>query len=222
MPFNTGQVAQLLAACHRRCCICHRFCGVKMEVHHIEPVGDDGPDTIANAIPVCFECHAEIQLYNDRHPRGRKFRPDELLLHKEQWLRICRETPGVLLTPSRAQDAGPIQALLDELEFNVVLAERTDPHTIGAHFLVGQFERAIEEGAFSLLSDSVRSGIAAAYATLMRANTLLTTLASTELGTISWRHALAEAQRTIGSVRKELPGVHDSLLAQLGHSPNDA
>jgi hypothetical protein len=32
---------------------------------------------------VCFECHPEIHSYNDKHPRGRKFLPEELQLHKK-------------------------------------------------------------------------------------------------------------------------------------------
>ena len=70
MGFNRSEASELLVACHRRCCICHRYCGIKIELHHIEPRGDGGVDAIDNAIPVCFECHAEIQLYNDSHPRG--------------------------------------------------------------------------------------------------------------------------------------------------------
>ena len=32
-----------------------------METDHIVQAADGGLDTIDNAIPVCFECHAEIQ-----------------------------------------------------------------------------------------------------------------------------------------------------------------
>ena len=88
--FPRDQVDELLKACHRRCCICHRFCGVKIETDHIVPSVEGGADTIDNAVPVCFECHAEIHSYNDMHPGGRKFRPAELRGHKEQWLEICR------------------------------------------------------------------------------------------------------------------------------------
>lgn len=73
MAFERDEVSDLLARCHRRCCVCHRFCGVKMETDHIIPTEDGGDDSIENAIPVCFECHAEIHSYNDSHPRGRKF-----------------------------------------------------------------------------------------------------------------------------------------------------
>jgi hypothetical protein len=83
VTFPCKDVEILLAACHRRCCICHRFCGVKIETDHIEQAAEGDSDKIENAIPVCFECHAEIHSYNDKHPRGRKFTPDELRHHKE-------------------------------------------------------------------------------------------------------------------------------------------
>src|SRR5262245_8939955 len=123
MPFNRAEVAALLAACHRRCCICHRHCGVKIETDHIRPTSDGGDDSIANAIPVCFDCHAEIHSYNDQHPRGRKFTPEELTRHKEQWLKLCAEQPAVAFLHPRESDGevGPLQALVDEIEYNLAV-----------------------------------------------------------------------------------------------------
>jgi len=86
--FKDEDVEKLLVACHRCCCVCHRFCGVKMEIDHITQQADEGPSTYENAIPVCLECHAEIHSYNPRHPRGRKFQPGELRAHRDQWLSI--------------------------------------------------------------------------------------------------------------------------------------
>jgi hypothetical protein len=37
MGFKPTDADELLVACHRRCCICHRYCGIKIELHHIEP-----------------------------------------------------------------------------------------------------------------------------------------------------------------------------------------
>src|SRR5947209_7202504 len=131
MGFNRAEANQLLAQCHRRCCICHRICGIKMELDHIVPQGESGSDEIENAIPVCFECHAEIHLYNDKHPRGRKYRPDELRQHKKQWLEICQNSPQVLINARGPEDVGPLQALVDELDFNSEVAARTDPSEMG-------------------------------------------------------------------------------------------
>ena len=115
MSFNRTAADKLLGACHRRCCICHRFCGVKMELDHIVPSSEQGTDDIENAIPVCFECHAEIHLYNDKHPRGRKYHADELRQHKEQWLSICKELPQSLIDSRGPADVGPLQSLIEPI-----------------------------------------------------------------------------------------------------------
>ena len=159
MPFPRDQVDELLKACHRRCCVCHRFCGVKIETDHIVTKADGGPDSIENAIPVCFECHAEIHSYNDKHPRGRKFRPEELRLHKEQWLDICRTKPEIFVSAIRDSDVGPIQALIDELEFNLEVSQHASYDELGCLFLDEQFRRAIRDGAIATLDDSLKKSI---------------------------------------------------------------
>lgn len=95
-----------------------------METDHILPEGQGGPKTIDNAIPLCFECHPEVHLYNDKHPRGRKYHPAEHKGHKEQWLKICRDSPQVLSGSPRANDPGPLYTLVDELKFNKLISEK--------------------------------------------------------------------------------------------------
>jgi hypothetical protein len=46
MDFNAIEVSSLLAKCHRRCCVCHCFCGVKIELDHVEPQADGSSDEI--------------------------------------------------------------------------------------------------------------------------------------------------------------------------------
>jgi len=169
--FKQQDVDELLVKCHRRCCICHRFCGVKIETDHMLPSVEGGSNDITNAIAVCFECHAEIHSYNDKHPRGRKFRTEELRKHKEQWLAICSERPETLLKASRNADVGPLQALIDELEFNTVVAGE-----YGCAFLDNEFQRAIREGVISTLKDELKGAILDAYAAIGTANHSLSTL----------------------------------------------
>ncbi len=113
MTFPKEVVEELLVACHRCCCLCHKFCGSKIEIHHIIPKSEGGQDTIENAIALCFDCHAEVGAYNAKHPKGRKFSPEELSKHKEQWLKLCSsirafqkrgEIPEVTLTGKDFQD----------------------------------------------------------------------------------------------------------------------
>lgn len=167
MGFPQRDVDDLLAKCHRRCCICHRFCGVKMETDHIIPRGNRGPDTIDNAIPLCFECHAEVHMYNDRHPRGRKYHPDELRKHKEQWITICTNSPNILVESPRISDPGPISSLLTELEFNKIANSN---NKISCLYETKQFDRAVAEGILSLANDELKNNVMETYAKIKDAN----------------------------------------------------
>lgn len=60
-----------------------------MEIHHIVPRSQGGEDKEENAIPLCFDCHAEVVAYNTKHPKGRPFLASELKKHKKQWLNAC-------------------------------------------------------------------------------------------------------------------------------------
>ena len=209
MAFPRDQVDQLLIACHRRCCVCHRFCGVKIETDHIVTKADGGPDTIDNAIPVCFECHAEIHSYNDKHPRGRKFRPEELRGHKEQWLEICRNKPEIFVSANRDYDVGPVQALIDELEFNLGVSENATYDSLGCLFLDEQFRRAIKDGAIATLDEDLKKSILGAYRVIGRANEKIRgAMASFGPGSIDARNdalrALQETTLPIGKARDAL------------------
>jgi len=170
MGFNRNEVATLLVKCHRRCCICHRFCGAKIETDHIVPAAETHNDAIENAIPVCFDCHAEIHAYNPRHPRGRKFTPEELRMHKEQWLRICETRPEIFVEASRNVDIGPLQGMLDELDYNLVITADLDFRELGALFRDEQLSRAIREGVISILSEELSQTIFRAYGAVSKAN----------------------------------------------------
>jgi hypothetical protein len=168
--FPQKDVDKLLTACHRRCCICHRFCGVKIETDHIVPRDNGGQSTIDNAIAVCFECHAEIHSYNDRHPRGRKFRPEELRGHKEQWLETCKARPDIFNARFSSAEVGPLQALIDELEFNAKVALYATPDRLGCLFLDEQFRKAISTGSIATLRDNLKELLIEAYVAIGRAN----------------------------------------------------
>jgi hypothetical protein len=82
-PNNVAEMALLL--CGRCCCLCHKFCGTKIELHHISQQAKGGADTLENCIPLCFNCHAEATQYNFDHPKGRRFTPSELKRHRDAW-----------------------------------------------------------------------------------------------------------------------------------------
>lgn len=221
MSFSQGEIAELLAACHRRCCICHRFCGVKIETDHIVPRSEGGDDSIDNAIPVCFDCHAEIHSYNDQHPRGRKFRPDELRRHKEQWLSICRERPEVFALARRDDSVGPLQALIDELEYNKRVAECSEPEP-ACLFATEQFWRAIHEGAISIVHTELRDAILEAYVAMGRANENIHAIAPHERTGNAWAEAINRALRDVRLASPKITAAHAELLRFLSSESRGA
>lgn len=91
MSFPKNVKEDALVASGRRCCICNEFKGVKIEVHHIIPKEQGGVDDFHNAIPLCFDCHADAGHYHSRHPKGSKYSPSELRKHRDEWYRKVRE-----------------------------------------------------------------------------------------------------------------------------------
>lgn len=91
MPFPREVRDQILVDSARHCCVCHRYKGVKVEVHHIIQEADGGENTLDNAICLCFDCHSDAGHYNSHHPKGTKFQPSELRKHKEAWRKIVLE-----------------------------------------------------------------------------------------------------------------------------------
>ena len=225
--FPQKEVDQLLVRCHRHCCICHRFCGVKVEIDHIVPQADQGSDDIENAIAVCFECHAEIHGYNDKHPRGRKFHPGELKKHKEQWLKVCADKPEIFRSAHRDAGVGPLQALVDELEFNLALAvnapqPRPQPESLGCLFLDDQFRRAIQEGSIAMLQDALKQAILAAYLVIGKANQHILALMPHHISGDAWAGARNRAQESVAAAKKPIDAARNQLLDFLGSEhPSD-
>ena len=91
MGFSKGVKDRILVAAARQCCVCHRYNGVGVEVHHIIQEADGGPNTYENAIALCFDCHAAAGHYNLRHPRGTKYSPEELRLARKTWFEMVEK-----------------------------------------------------------------------------------------------------------------------------------
>lgn len=90
-PLNVREKA--LVACGRHCCICHRFVALKIELHHIKLRSEGGRNTFENCIPLCLDCHADMSSYDHRHPKGTKYTPNELMLHRDRWYSRFESTP---------------------------------------------------------------------------------------------------------------------------------
>lgn len=84
MGFPTSVADDVLVRCGRHCCLCGKYMGQKIELHHIKQVADGGEDTADNCIPLCFDCHAEVKSYNPHNPKGRRFTEKELKGHRDK------------------------------------------------------------------------------------------------------------------------------------------
>lgn len=92
MSFPLQVREEALVSCGRYCSICHKFCGIKIELHHILPKADGGEDTFENCIPLCFDCHADMSSYDHKHPKGTKYTTEELKKHRNNWYSKVRNS----------------------------------------------------------------------------------------------------------------------------------
>ena len=83
MSFPPDVKVRALVACRRNCVLCGRFCGLKIELHHIKQRAHGGKDTFENCIPLCFDCHSEVRMYNSEHPKGTKYSEEELIQRRD-------------------------------------------------------------------------------------------------------------------------------------------
>ncbi|MEK6927102.1 MAG: HNH endonuclease [Nanoarchaeota archaeon] len=82
--FSDKDKIKALLCCDRHCCLCDKQCSTNMEIHHIEPRGEEESESFDNAMPLCFDCHAKIEAYNKNHPIGIKYRHEELKNRRNQ------------------------------------------------------------------------------------------------------------------------------------------
>jgi hypothetical protein len=90
MGFSPEVKRRALIDSARHCCICHKYKGVKIEVHHIIQESKGGQNTYENAIPLCFDCHADAGHYNEEHPIGTKFSIPELKEARNNWYQYVK------------------------------------------------------------------------------------------------------------------------------------
>lgn len=99
MGFPQNVADEVLVKCGRHCCLCGKYAGLKIELHHIKQAADGGEDTADNCIPLCLDCHAEVGSYNTRHPKGRKFTEKELKGHRDKYYALYSNMPHRIEAP---------------------------------------------------------------------------------------------------------------------------
>lgn len=117
MGFTPAIKQQVMIDSARHCCVCHRYKGIKMEVHHLIQHANGGDDTYENAIPLCFDCHADAGHFNDRHPRGTKFSVKELIKARDSWYKNVKNNQIVekLIFSDKLQTSYYVLNCFDEL-----------------------------------------------------------------------------------------------------------
>lgn len=85
MSFSEKVQAEALVASGRCCCICHKFCGTKIALHHIKQKTYGGDDSFDNCIPLCLDCHEDMGKADPHHVTGKHYTEKELKLHRDKW-----------------------------------------------------------------------------------------------------------------------------------------
>lgn len=116
---------------------------------------------------------------------------------------------------STEASAGPLQALIDEIDFNLEVSSRRNPKELGCPFADHQFRRAIQSGAMAALDESIKTAINAGYADVGRANHFLLATHAHAINGDAYNTALNSAQQAVMAVPTGMKAARDSILAFL-------
>lgn len=215
--FSGDAVARLLSDCKRHCCVCLRWSGQRMQIHHVIPEAEDGPGDYDNGIPVCLDCHAEIE---SRSNMGRRFTSEELRQHRDRWFATVRDHPEVLIRGAQTQsETGPLEALLAELEFNRIAVSDGTLEEDFPVLATDQWKRAIATNALASLAGGVRESVHRAYGLMIRVNYHFEEMAYMERTGGSggaWAGARENRTKLRRQLREVVPIVIDNLERSLG------
>jgi len=117
---------------------------------------------------------------------------------------------------ARDADVGPLQALIDELEFNAVVAKYAERDEQGCLFLDEQFRRAMRAGAIATLHETLKQSILEAYVAIDRANQWVSAVLNHLRGSIPWGESADAAARAIAKAETKIQNARDALLQFLG------
>jgi hypothetical protein len=79
VSFNEALKIRVRKKAHFCCCLCH---AVDIEIHHIIPEAENGPDNEENAAPLCASCH---NIYG-ANPQKRKLIREA----RDHWFEVCQ------------------------------------------------------------------------------------------------------------------------------------
>lgn len=163
MSFPPNVKEEAMLACGRHCCLCHKFCGLKIEIHHIKPRADEGTDTFENAIPLCFDCHADMRTYDSKHPKGTKYSESELIRARNVWYEKIKNTGGVFSSSTVEADKLIYEKLQEVLPWNGSLSFISTNNFAGFSFhldslsQLNNFQYLCENPGFEFLDSDLES-----------------------------------------------------------------
>jgi hypothetical protein len=105
-----------------------------------------------------------------------------------------------------------LQALVDELEFNIAVSKHTARDVQGCLFMDNQFRRAIEQGAIAILEDDLKAALIEAYRVIGRANQHVIGIMHHEVESEPWAKAVNRASASIYEAKEHLIDAHDALI----------
>lgn len=132
MAFAESLKLNVKKKAHFQCCLCH---DLGVEIHHIVPQGEGGPDDEENAAPLCPTCH---ETYGD-NPKKRKFIREA----RDFWYDICESR--------YASDKDQLDRIARAIEERAttddvarVLSELSSLHEVLKHVQPNEFDRDLE------------------------------------------------------------------------------
>ena len=82
MPFSRKIKDEVLKRAHYHCCVCQKP-SISIDVHHIIPQSDGGPDTTENAAPLCPTCHSDFG--------GNPEKRTAIIKRRDAWYELCEQ-----------------------------------------------------------------------------------------------------------------------------------
>ncbi len=98
-----------------RCALCERESN-HLELHHLIPVSDGGKDEPDNIIPLCHECHKEIEIYRNR--KGPKEVPEILKTT------ATGKNPSIIkLANAHKQNSYLLKSLISDPQYSILISD---------------------------------------------------------------------------------------------------
>lgn len=138
-------------------------------------------------------------MYNNEHPRGRKYTSEELKMHKEKWIELCQNSPQLFVHAPKYTDSGPLSSLITELEFNQRCSKLVE-----SRFETSQFQRAMADGILSLVDEELHNMIMDTYSKLNLVNQRVLRLRRLSESSVEYRQERPRIESQYGQVESEI------------------